>query len=69
MVTQVQQFQQLSAQLRSMGCTITVHGTGLLPYVAKIQLLGEQIGLNEQEGNNAKDAGNRDVRPRYANAW
>lgn len=34
MVTQTTQFQELAAQLRSMDCNITVHGDGLLPYVA-----------------------------------
>ena len=36
MVTQVNQWQDLSGQLRQLGCNITVHGDGLLPYVAWI---------------------------------
>jgi hypothetical protein len=34
MVAQVNQWQDLSGQLRNLGCNITVHGDGLLPYVA-----------------------------------
>ena len=34
MVTQVNEFQELSGQLSQMGCMITTHGQGLLPYVA-----------------------------------
>lgn len=34
MVTQTTQFQEITSQLRSLDCNITVHGDGLLPYVA-----------------------------------
>lgn len=34
MVTQSTQFQDLANQLRNLGCQITVHGDGLLPYIA-----------------------------------
>ena len=34
MVAQVNEFQELSGQLSQIGCTITTHGQGLLPYVA-----------------------------------
>lgn len=34
MVVQVNEFKDLSQQLAQMDCTITTHGTGLLPYVA-----------------------------------
>lgn len=34
MVHQVQQWQELARVLREAGCKITVHGTGLLPFVA-----------------------------------
>jgi hypothetical protein len=34
MVAQVNQWQDLAGQLRNLGCDITVHGDGLLPYVA-----------------------------------
>ena len=34
MVAQVNQFQELALQLADAGCVITVHGDGLLPYVA-----------------------------------
>jgi hypothetical protein len=36
MVTQVNQWQDLAGQLRNLGVNITVHGDGLLPYVAWI---------------------------------
>lgn len=36
MVTQVEEFKELSAQLIGLGCTITVHGDGLLQDVAKL---------------------------------
>ena len=34
MVTQTNQFQLIANQLRALNCDITVHGSGLLPYVA-----------------------------------
>lgn len=36
MIAQVDEFQTVAAQLANQGSTITVHGDGLLPYVAKI---------------------------------
>jgi hypothetical protein len=34
MVVQVNEFKEIAAQLSQMGCEITTHGDGLLPYVA-----------------------------------
>lgn len=39
MVVQVNEYQSLSRQLADMGCTITTHGDGLLPYVAWLQMI------------------------------
>jgi len=36
MVAQVNQFQEIANQLAEAGCVITVHGYGLLPYVAQL---------------------------------
>ena len=42
MVTQSTQWQQLAKQLRQLGCSVTVHGDGLLPYIAWVTMLNEQ---------------------------
>lgn len=41
MVTQTTQWQTLANSLRSLGCGITVHGEGLLPYLAWCMSLGK----------------------------
>lgn len=41
MVAQVNQFQELALQLADEGCVITVHGRGLLPYVAQQMMLNQ----------------------------
>jgi uncharacterized Rossmann fold enzyme len=43
MITQVNQWQQLSNQLRQLGCNITVHGDGLLPYLAWVKSTQENL--------------------------
>ena len=47
LIHQAQQWQYLVNQLIDLGCTITVHGTGLLPYMAWL------IQINQQESEHA----------------
>jgi uncharacterized Rossmann fold enzyme len=46
MISQAEQFQELSANLANLGCVITVHGDGLLPWVAQQMM---QADFEEQE--------------------
>ncbi len=45
MVTQATQWQQLANQLRALGCDISVHGDGLLPYLAWVTMMKERPSL------------------------
>jgi hypothetical protein len=65
MAQQVTDFQDLAHELMAQGCEISVHGSGLLPYVVKLMAKGDPehpfdtFEYPASGGNPAKPSGNR----------